>query len=293
MSDNIFYTVRADGKIGKEATRLGLFTKYVDEAKSRIMLTVEQFNRVWNISNIGNINYNNNEKKTMVVYNKNNRLIHEDNYNYAQTFKKSGKWPGVIQINLSAYIKMHYYTQAARGEISGFCKARREGNNFIINDIRIFKQTCTSGGTTLTQDALTDFVVELVKEGTQPSDWGVWWHTHNDFGVFFSSTDDNAIELLQPTKKHLVVAVCMNKKGEMVGRVDDDVTEFEAQVIILDTDHKDIKEECYREVKEKVKHKGYAYSGKRWKKKWKQKKNDWDEGFTRRWNHNTKEWDYM
>lgn len=59
---------------------------------------------------------------------------------------------------------------------------------------------------------------ELLAIGKDLNQMKLHWHSHNDFGVFHSGTDDeNYRDLLQ---KDYVVSLVLNKKSDVLGRVD-------------------------------------------------------------------------
>lgn len=167
-----------------------------------------------------------------------------------------------IIIDPLAYKKMLYFTQAATGEISGFgkvlpvsvhknyFKGYESINKYMITDVKIFKQKCSSGGTTLDGKSLARFIVDLVKAGEKPEEWSLWWHSHNDFGVFFSGTDTGTIAALSP--ETLLVSVCINKEGQLIGRVDDFGQYYEGNVSVMPSEDKNLREQCIKQVKEDV-----------------------------------------
>jgi hypothetical protein len=156
------------------------------------------------------------------------------------------------------YHKMLAYAQVCDGEISGWGKTKvtkKKDDNVTyvtVLDIRIFKQTVTDTHTSIDADALTKFYVELAKEGENMSNWNLWWHSHNDFNVFFSSEDEKTIK---KTASGRLYSICINKKGELTARVDE-----KGKVLAENIDPKvenpvndSLMAACRAEVKKKVK----------------------------------------
>jgi hypothetical protein len=146
------------------------------------------------------------------------------------------------------------YTRAAKGEISGFGKIEVVDGppdfSARITDIKIFEQECTSGETILTTDILTKFYLDTVTAGEDPSAWKLWWHSHNDFNVFFSGRDEHSIKI---TKREYLLSTCINKKGDIVGRFDSaSQIEKEAPIVIEHVIDPKLIEECTAEVNQKV-----------------------------------------
>jgi len=171
---------------------------------------------------------------------------------------------GIIKINHKPSLKMHYYTRAARGEVSGFGKVRREGDDYIVTDVKIFKQICTSGHTELDKTALAQFIYWLSKRDEDPAEWNLWWHSHAGMSVFFSGTDEDTIQELSADTK--LLSICINKRSDMVGRVDERGENQPLRVMCLPKREDKLWKECKREVERKVED-----------RKWKEVKNDSEE----------------
>lgn len=158
--------------------------------------------------------------------------------------------------------KMFDYAHIAErkwgAEISGIAiMSKTEDGRYHIRNPRILKQTVTSGTTTLDKDALADYYSEQAelfkKEGKNPTDLHfVWWHSHANMGVFWSSTDDRAINEFGGGKWSLSIVV--NVKGEYKARVQFfDPIEHELDVAINFPEHiRDIPEALRAEVSELV-----------------------------------------
>ena len=164
-----------------------------------------------------------------------------------------------IILPIPVYHKMLAYTQASPGEISGFGRTRttKKGKKTIvtITDVRIFTQTIGSAETNLDKKSLAKFIVELSKVGERPQRWNLWWHSHNDFQVFFSGVDTGTISELTSKKKEdaFLYSVCINKHGDLVGRVDAKDKELgEAEVVVDKFLNPKLVAACEKEVKEKV-----------------------------------------
>ena len=132
-----------------------------------------------------------------------------------------------VKFRAKAYAKMVCYCQAVGTEISGFGKTvvTKDENDKVtlieVVDVMIFKQECTGGYTELSQDSLSNFLYELAKADENPAEWNLWWHTHNDFGVFWSGVDDaNITRLIQTFNPVFLLSTCVNKKCDLIGRID-------------------------------------------------------------------------
>jgi len=161
-----------------------------------------------------------------------------------------------ILFPLEIYTKMLAYAQASNGEISGFGKTKLSKNKSKISilDIRIFQQKVTQINTQLSEDSLHDFYYSLIQQNEDPSTWNLWWHSHNDFEVFFSGVDINTISSL--SKDTTLLSICINKAGELIGRLDvnekSSYTEEEVEFLLIPP--KDLMSKIKNEIKQKVKY---------------------------------------
>ena len=120
-----------------------------------------------------------------------------------------------IEFKKEAWEKINIYIDKADGEISGLgiAKFDKENQKLIVRDIRIWDQECTSCWTEVVDnDAMLELVDKLIKEKVPMEDINIWWHSHADLGVDFSSTDEETIENWINTR--FITAIVGNKKGE-------------------------------------------------------------------------------
>jgi hypothetical protein len=183
---------------------------------------------------------------------------------------------------------MCYYTQLAKGEISGFGKIKTiptppspaKGYStpdeiIILSDVRIFTQRCSYGGTTLDGEMLSKFIVEIAKIGQDPHEWGLWWHTHNDFGAGWSSIDNNAISLLTEREGSVLVSTCMNKHYDIVARRDthERLVGEKVDIRVVPAVDTTIYKACEKDIKKKVTDVIWKESKK--ESKWRIENEDW------------------
>lgn len=177
-----------------------------------------------------------------------------------------------------AYAKMSAYCQKSPGEITGFGKVKTdlEKGLFIIEDVKIMKQVITAGSATINEDVMAKFIFELVNAGESPEHWKLWWHTHYNFGTFWSGTDEETISTLIKQYKGWFLSTCFNQSYSLIGRIDEidgKVTEsanLPANMYIEGFDKE--KQTCEKEVDNlcsqfKFKYKKFKGYQKKWNKK--------------------------
>jgi len=164
----------------------------------------------------------------------------------------------IIEFTKPAWEKINMYIQATEEEISGLATAKlnEHKSKIIVNDVRIWKQKCSSATTEVTANEETiKLVEEFKKDGHNMQDICVWWHSHANMSAFFSGTDDETID--NWVNQRFLVAVVGNRAGEFKGKISikepipcilDDIT------VTREPDKYDLKlqKKIEKEVKEKI-----------------------------------------
>ena len=174
-----------------------------------------------------------------------------------------------IEFTKEAYEKMYFYCQHTQGEITGFGKlevirpTKDRGGVFRVLDVKIFKQEISSGSANMDEDSTAEFLCELAAEGESPSDWRLWWHTHYNFGVFWSATDDGNIDTIIRNFPGYLVSTCFNQSGSLIGRVDEIAESGKHEstdnvAYYQKIDNEPLKKRIVEEIKQKVSVKTYA-----------------------------------
>lgn len=175
-----------------------------------------------------------------------------------------------IKFRAKAYAKMVHWCQAVDTECSGLGKTLEhkdaDGKITMIEvlDVMLFEQECTSGYTEISEEALQKFLFQLAKANENPGKWKLWWHTHNDFGVFWSGVDDANVTRLITTFGSYLVSTCVNKNCDIIGRIDElkDGKELSAdcEVNVVPIRNNNLKAKCVRQAKRLVKKKVYVHT---------------------------------
>lgn len=128
-----------------------------------------------------------------------------------------------VEIEESACRKIMDITMASKGECSGFGMVKKQGNSFLIYDVVIPKQSNSASHTEIDVDAMCEMMSDMAMEGKDTADWKCWWHSHADFNVFYSGTDNATIEsfmeFVSPENAYLI-SIVVNHAGDMVCRLD-------------------------------------------------------------------------
>ena len=122
-----------------------------------------------------------------------------------------------VTIPSEIYQKLLHYVDACPIEISGLGDIEFDPitDTFLLTEIYLFKQKCTSTTTKLDNDALDKFNFKRIKDGlTLPR---FWWHSHASMGVFWSSTDEDCMKELK--NNDYSISLVANHKHEMLCRI--------------------------------------------------------------------------
>ncbi len=158
---------------------------------------------------------------------------------------------------IKQYQKLRTYVNATEYEISGLGKVKKDGENFVIEEVRLFRQKATMGNTILDKRDLGKFYDELVRNGEDLRNWKLWFHSHCDMEAFWSSVDVKTIEDFdnEMAQDNWMISLVTNKSGKTLIRIDifqpirctiDDI-DFD-----IDFEDKELEEATLDEITEKV-----------------------------------------
>lgn len=123
-----------------------------------------------------------------------------------------------VTIKQAAYNRMMFYVMNAPGEVSGYGKVVRNGNSFMVEDVIILEQKNGHSHSLITPETAFRFMMLMKKRGLSTEGYNLWWHSHNDFGSFFSAVDIEQIDSLQ--NNNFTLSIVTNKMLEPKCRVD-------------------------------------------------------------------------
>lgn len=165
-----------------------------------------------------------------------------------------------LKINIRPYTKLYHYVKFAKGEVSAIGKVRKVKGDFVVTDIHLIDQICTGASTTLNEEALMNFIYKRVIKGERIENYCLWFHSHAGMGVFWSTIDEDNISRLKT--KYPLVSLLMNKRGEMIARLDKQGEELvQLEIVIVPGNRTGLIKECKKEINKKVYH--YSYHKKR------------------------------
>jgi hypothetical protein len=124
-----------------------------------------------------------------------------------------------LLITNKANDKLRAYVDHIDTEISGMAKSKITADkNALITDFIIFEQSVNGSATKIDDASQAKFLFDLMKNGGNPEEWNVWWHSHCDMGVCWSTTDDDTIQ--HHTNQSYLISLVTNKAGLMKARLD-------------------------------------------------------------------------
>lgn len=132
--------------------------------------------------------------------------------------------PIKVLMGITAQQKMKHWINIARGEVSGLGAVEEIRNDrgiitgFIIDEIYLLKQQSGSADTILDDEAVGQFLFEMAKSGGDTSKIKLWWHSHGDLGVFWSTTDEANIQRL--ANSSYMISIVGNKDRKSLTRID-------------------------------------------------------------------------
>jgi len=164
-----------------------------------------------------------------------------------------------LTIAYRTYLKLKYFIDECDKEISGFgMVSRLDDRHFHIYDVEVLPQEVTSTEATINDEDLANFLYHKMKDGESTEPYKLWWHSHADMGVFWSSTDSGTID--GSTDFPYLISIVGNKKSEFKGRIDiyqPIRLTIDVELEIEELEDEELRAECAAEIKEKVVSKGW------------------------------------
>jgi len=159
-----------------------------------------------------------------------------------------------LYIRPEAMKRIMYYAEAADGEVSGLGTISKSGKRIVVDKVFLLEQESSSGDTELDPEAISKLMGEMIKNNEDPAKLKFWWHSHGNMGVFWSGTDDECAETLS---KEYAFSLVVNKDREIRCRLDLHspfrLTIDHIKMREISEENPTLKEECKKEVDEKVK----------------------------------------
>lgn len=165
-----------------------------------------------------------------------------------------------VLISISAYQKLRYWVNLAKGEVSGLGTvsevkyANGALSHFMIDDIYLLKQESGSADTHLDDQSIGRFLTDMLNKKQDVSRIKLWWHSHGDFKTFWSATDETCIGNL--ANSSYMISIVTNKESQMLTRIDlyspFHVTVDNVSTSLDYSSDPELEEFCKHEFKEKV-----------------------------------------
>lgn len=118
-----------------------------------------------------------------------------------------------------AWNQWNSYVSIAKGEISVLAYVRYSNDGIHIEKMYLPKQKNTGSTTEMDSEDVGAWITSEAALGENVGLILSWIHSHNDFGVFWSATDESNIARLGTTMD-IVYSIVTNKKEEKLGRID-------------------------------------------------------------------------
>lgn len=124
-----------------------------------------------------------------------------------------------VHIEKHCWTKMHGWCRAAGSEVSGVGLADLKDGKFVVSDVYLPKQQCSSSYTDIDDAAMGKLNYKMFKKGNE-SRLRFWWHTHYNFNTFWSGTDDDTAQKLMKTNGEWELSLVINQRGDWLCRMD-------------------------------------------------------------------------
>ncbi len=122
-----------------------------------------------------------------------------------------------VQIPITIWQKMMGYVLNCPVEINGFGFIEVHRGIIRVNDVFILDQTATPAAVETDEQALGQYVYDLIRQGGDPGAIKFQWHSHVNMAAYFSSVDTDNIDRWVGD---WLLSLVANKQGEYSCRLD-------------------------------------------------------------------------
>ena len=124
-----------------------------------------------------------------------------------------------VLIASKAYALMWHIVNQSSEEVGWLGIVKEEGNDFVIEDILIFKQEVDMGTCEISPEGLAEVGMELVESHPEGVDvlnrLRMWGHSHVNMGTGGSGQDDSQMGVFEKSGCPYFIRGILNKKGKM------------------------------------------------------------------------------
>lgn len=125
-----------------------------------------------------------------------------------------------VQIQKHCMDKMQGWCNTAESEVSGYGLVTLENGIFKVRDVFLPEQRCSSSYTLIESEALGRLLYSLHTRGKDAYDLWFWWHTHYNFGTFWSGTDEEQAQKIAIDNRRQSLTLVINQNGDRLCRAD-------------------------------------------------------------------------
>lgn len=178
-----------------------------------------------------------------------------------------------VIIPLDSYRKIMACVDLVETEVTGFADVEysEESKNFTVGEVYILDQTASGADVEMDEEKIADFNFQMINGGKTQLP-RCWWHSHVNMSVFFSGTDETAIENLK--NESFTLAIVFNKRREVKADVvlwKPFYYRWKDLEVVIDYSSFEVPEELKKEIADKVKPEKkaiqiYSNNGKKGKK---------------------------
>lgn len=124
-----------------------------------------------------------------------------------------------VLVSREAYDRMRHYVDLADKEVGWLGTVRKDGSDFLIEEVFLFKQEVQATTCEISADGLAEFATEILssrEDGMEVvNSLQFWGHSHVNMGTSPSGQDDAQMEVFQESGLPWFIRGILNKNGRM------------------------------------------------------------------------------
>ena len=116
-----------------------------------------------------------------------------------------------------AWEKLSLAIRLSPGEVGGLASVRPDGADWVMTAVHLIDQQATDVTNELDPAAVSQFLMDYLTSGNDPSELRLWWHSHAHEMVFWSSEDQRTIDGFGG---EMLITLVGNHAGRFLARLD-------------------------------------------------------------------------
>ncbi len=122
-----------------------------------------------------------------------------------------------LRATLEAWENLSLAIRLSPGEVGGLASVQPAGTDWVMTAVPLIDQQATDVTNELDPAAVSQFLIDYLRDGRDPGELRLWWHSHAQETVFWSAEDQHTIDGFGG---EMLITLVGNHAGQFLARLD-------------------------------------------------------------------------